>query len=65
MGVMERRVRQVRSELYTSVCDSIRTRLADVCAEMDAESFNALVQRAAAIQIKYEARLTFEVLGSN
>ena len=56
MWMIERRVTQTRNALYERVTQDLRQRLHDVCLDLSPDEFDALVQRAAIIQIKYDMR---------
>ena len=52
----ERRVLEARAALFQRVYAQLASRLARICADMERDEFDALVRRAAEIQIRYDVR---------
>jgi hypothetical protein len=63
MRQTDRRIWPARTELYDRIRDSLVRRLRPVCEHMDARAFEALISRATAIQIKFEARRRLDIHG--
>ena len=51
----ERRTRADRRARFEEIRADLTTRLRDVCADMAAEEFEALIARMARVQLRYEA----------
>jgi len=60
----ERRLVESRAALFERVCARVEQRLARVCRDMTTAEFDALVRRAAEIQIKYELRRQIKAANS-
>lgn len=51
-----RRVTEIREQALERVKRSLRVRLSRVCSHMPAEQYEALIERMAQVQVKYELR---------